>query len=134
MGGYHHGMINEDFLKANIADFDKQLYVCGPPPMMDAVLKQLKNLGVGPKGQAWIDRLCKPCRDDEAGSTIGMARLAAPQLDESPRPSMDLAGPPTKPPAKVLNRFSGSRKPGGRLHQIQCESLGSWSRRRLCLC
>ena len=47
VGGYHHGMINEDFLKTNIADFDKQLYLCGPPPMMDAVLKQLKNLGVG---------------------------------------------------------------------------------------
>jgi ferredoxin-NADP reductase len=38
-------MINEDFLKANINDFGKNFYVCGPPPMMDAVLKQLANLG-----------------------------------------------------------------------------------------
>ncbi len=43
--GYSHGMINEDFLKANIDDFDKNFYICGPPPMMDAVLKQLTSLG-----------------------------------------------------------------------------------------
>ena len=43
---YHHGMITEDFLKATISSFDKQFYVCGPPPMMDAVQRQLKNLGV----------------------------------------------------------------------------------------
>ncbi len=47
--GYHHGMISEDFLKANIADLSKQFYVCGPPPMMDAVLQQLVNLGVDEK-------------------------------------------------------------------------------------
>jgi len=45
--GFAHGFITEDFLKANIDDFGKQFYVCGPPPMMDAVLKQLANLGVG---------------------------------------------------------------------------------------
>ncbi|HEY3371816.1 MAG TPA: flavodoxin reductase [Prolixibacteraceae bacterium] len=45
--GYHHGMINEEFLKSIISDFNQQFYVCGPPPMMDAVLKQLANLGVG---------------------------------------------------------------------------------------
>jgi ferredoxin-NADP reductase len=39
--GYHHGRISEDFLKANISGFDQQFYVCGPPPMMEAVLKQL---------------------------------------------------------------------------------------------
>jgi ferredoxin-NADP reductase len=44
--GYHHGMITEAFLKANLPDFDQQFYVCGPPPMMDAVQKQLSNLGV----------------------------------------------------------------------------------------
>lgn len=37
----------ETFLKANIGDFKKKFYVCGPPPMMDAVMKQLANLGVG---------------------------------------------------------------------------------------
>ena len=44
--GYEHGMINENFLKANITDFTQQFYVCGPPPMMEAILKQLTNLGV----------------------------------------------------------------------------------------
>lgn len=45
--GYFHGMINEDFLKANIGDFNRKFYVCGPPPMIDAVLKLLADLGVG---------------------------------------------------------------------------------------
>jgi ferredoxin-NADP reductase len=45
--GYFHGMINEDFLKANIGDSRKNFYLCGPPPMIDAVKKQLANLGVG---------------------------------------------------------------------------------------
>ena len=45
--GYYHGIINEAFLKSTIGDFKKKFYVCGPPPMMDAVLKQLANLGVG---------------------------------------------------------------------------------------
>ena len=45
--GYFHGYINKDFLKANITDFNQKFYVCGPPPMMDAVLKQLSELGVG---------------------------------------------------------------------------------------
>ena len=44
--GYEHGMINENFLKANITDFTQQFYVCGPPPMMEAILKQLTSLGV----------------------------------------------------------------------------------------
>jgi ferredoxin-NADP reductase len=45
--GYAHGMINEEFLKGNIKNFKQQFYVCGPPPMMDAVLGQLNELGVG---------------------------------------------------------------------------------------
>ncbi len=45
--GYHYGRITEEFLKANIKDFSQQFYVCGPPPMVDAVLKQLANLGAG---------------------------------------------------------------------------------------
>jgi ferredoxin-NADP reductase len=45
--GYAHGMINEDFLKKNVKNFTQQFYVCGPPPMMDAVLGQLRKLGVG---------------------------------------------------------------------------------------
>ena len=45
--GYFYGMINKDFLKAVVPDFNSKFYVCGPPPMMDAVLKQLADLGVG---------------------------------------------------------------------------------------
>ncbi len=48
-GEYAYGYISEEFLKANITDFGQQFYVCGPPPMMDAVLKQLENLGVAQK-------------------------------------------------------------------------------------
>ncbi len=44
---YFHGMISEDFLKNHPGDLSRKFYVCGPPPMMDAVLKQLANLGVG---------------------------------------------------------------------------------------
>jgi len=44
--GYFHGYINEEFLKSLISDFNQKFYVCGPPPMMDAILKQLASLGV----------------------------------------------------------------------------------------
>lgn len=44
---YSHGMISEDFLKIHLGDLNRKFYVCGPPPMMDAVLKMLDNLGVG---------------------------------------------------------------------------------------
>ena len=45
--GFAHGMISEDFLKKSITNFDKIFYVCGPPPMMNAVQKILTRLGVG---------------------------------------------------------------------------------------
>jgi ferredoxin-NADP reductase len=44
--GYYYGVITKEFLKSRIAGFNKQYYVCGPPPMMDSVLKQLAELGV----------------------------------------------------------------------------------------
>jgi ferredoxin-NADP reductase len=44
--GYAHGFITEGFLKAHIPDLSKQIYLCGPPPMMMAVEKQLASLGV----------------------------------------------------------------------------------------
>ncbi|SDD20067.1 ferredoxin reductase domain-containing protein [Williamwhitmania taraxaci] len=46
VNGYHHGMITEEFLKTNIKNVHQEFYVCGPPPMMDAVLKQLASLRV----------------------------------------------------------------------------------------
>ena len=46
---YFHGFITEEFLKTNIPVHYKNYYMCGPPLMMEAVLKQLSNLGVGDK-------------------------------------------------------------------------------------
>jgi len=46
---YFHGMISRDFLKLHTGDMNRKFYVCGPPPMMDAVLKHLADLGVGEK-------------------------------------------------------------------------------------
>lgn len=43
---YAHGFITEEFLKTNIADFNKHIYLCGPDPMMNALEKQLNNLHV----------------------------------------------------------------------------------------
>ena len=47
--GYSHGMINVDFLRMQVVDFDQIFYVCGPPPMMDSVVKQLLIMGVDEK-------------------------------------------------------------------------------------
>jgi ferredoxin-NADP reductase len=44
--GYHHGMITEDFIKEHVYDFNQPFYVCGPPPMLKEIEKQLHNLGV----------------------------------------------------------------------------------------
>ena len=43
---YAHGFITKDFLSNTIKHFDKIFYVCGPPPMMDAVQGYLAELGV----------------------------------------------------------------------------------------
>ncbi len=45
--GYAHGHVTRDFLKAYVADNDGMYYLCGPPPMMDAVERHLFDLGVG---------------------------------------------------------------------------------------
>jgi ferredoxin-NADP reductase len=44
--GYANGFITEDFLKTHISDPNKYFYLCGPPPMMDAVERILSNLRV----------------------------------------------------------------------------------------
>ena len=46
---YFHGMISRDFLRLHTGDLNRKFYVCGPPPMMDAVLKHLADLGIGEK-------------------------------------------------------------------------------------
>lgn len=43
---YAHGRITEEFIKKSGASLDSYFYVCGPPPMMDAVEKQLGHLKV----------------------------------------------------------------------------------------
>lgn len=47
--GYVHGLISKDFLKTHIADTGKNIYLCGPPPMMDAVEKLLAGLEIDEK-------------------------------------------------------------------------------------
>ena len=44
--GFAYGQITEDFIKANSGGINKIFYVCGPPPMMDAIEKYLSNLHV----------------------------------------------------------------------------------------
>jgi hypothetical protein len=47
--GYYNGFISEALLRAVIKDFNTNFYVCGPPPMMDSVMKVLGNIGVEKK-------------------------------------------------------------------------------------
>lgn len=44
--GYEHGHVTKDLIKAQMENSNPYFYVCGPPPMMDAVLAQLKELGI----------------------------------------------------------------------------------------
>lgn len=44
--GFEHGQITEKFLNNCGLAYDKHFYLCGPPPMMEAVEKQLANLNV----------------------------------------------------------------------------------------
>jgi ferredoxin-NADP reductase len=47
--GYANGQITEEFIKVNSGGLNKMFYLCGPPPMMDAIEKQLANLKVDEK-------------------------------------------------------------------------------------
>lgn len=44
--GYSFGFITEKFLKVNIPQHFNNFYLCGPPPMMETILKHLSSLGV----------------------------------------------------------------------------------------
>jgi len=44
--GYNHGFITEEFLKTNIPALYNNYYLCGPPPMIVNMLRQLSNLGI----------------------------------------------------------------------------------------
>ncbi|PRZ27961.1 FAD-binding oxidoreductase [Flavobacterium granuli] len=49
LNGYDHGFITEDFLKSKIDEHTHKFYVCGPPPMMDAIIKQLHHINITDK-------------------------------------------------------------------------------------
>lgn len=44
---YLHGMIDKDFLKKHIDNFDQPFYLCGPPGFSDDIGRYLKELGAG---------------------------------------------------------------------------------------
>ena len=44
--GMEHGQITEKFLKNRGLSYNKPFYICGPPPMVEAVEEQLSNLNV----------------------------------------------------------------------------------------
>jgi len=46
---YYNGFIDERFLKENIDDYKKHFYLCGPPPMMDAIQAIFSRLGISPE-------------------------------------------------------------------------------------
>lgn len=46
---YPNGFISRNFLLKNAKSLNEKFYVCGPPPMMDSVLKLLDSLGVSEK-------------------------------------------------------------------------------------
>jgi len=43
--GYHHGRIDEQFLKTHIDDFSKHFYVCGTPEMTREINRTLEKMG-----------------------------------------------------------------------------------------
>lgn len=43
---YEHGFITKELIEKNISGSNSYFYLCGPPPMMKAVEKQLKELGI----------------------------------------------------------------------------------------
>ncbi|MCC6384866.1 MAG: flavodoxin reductase [Bacteroidia bacterium] len=44
--GYEHGFISEALIRKHLADQSVFFYLCGPPPMMDAVEKHFAVLGI----------------------------------------------------------------------------------------
>jgi ferredoxin-NADP reductase len=46
--GYEHGRVTRDLLTRHVRDFRQNLYLCGPPPMVEALQADLRNLGANP--------------------------------------------------------------------------------------
>lgn len=49
VNGYANGLITMDFLQDNFGGINQYFYLCGPPPMIEFVEKQLLDLNVGEK-------------------------------------------------------------------------------------
>jgi len=47
--GYAHGLITEEFLKTHMSESIENIYICGPPPMMEVIEKQLDHLKIDKK-------------------------------------------------------------------------------------
>lgn len=45
--GYEHGYISEELIRKHTGEQLKYFYLCGPPPMMDAVENHFASLGIG---------------------------------------------------------------------------------------
>lgn len=43
---YAHGHIDEKFLKDHVKNLNQKFYICGPPPMVESVVEDLKSIGV----------------------------------------------------------------------------------------
>ena len=46
-GEYAHGFITREFIEKHMDSEDPYLYLCGPPPMMESVGKNIDELGIG---------------------------------------------------------------------------------------
>jgi len=46
IAGYSYGFITDKFLKKYISPKTEKYYLCGPPPMMEAIIKHLSDLGI----------------------------------------------------------------------------------------
>lgn len=46
---YDHGHINKEYLQSHDLDVSKKVYLCGPPPMMDALQADLYAMGLSKK-------------------------------------------------------------------------------------
>lgn len=49
--GFKHGYIDEAILKENKIDKAKNVYLCGPPPMMDSMMELFEKMGIE---ESWI--------------------------------------------------------------------------------
>lgn len=92
---YHHGCrISVDMLKGILGTSNYRFYICGPPPMMHDLIRDLKSWGVPP-------------------SDICTEAFGAKTVDKAlPKPSAETSAPKDQPPtaARASVRFDRSAK------------------------